>query len=474
MPNNSKDLAPEQSDCRVLLVDDDESFRPSLHKTLEKLGYQVTSSTNGADAKRLIQAGARFNVVISDIRMPEMDGIELTRFIKSCQNPMPVILITGFSEILETQEAHALGADEFVPKPIHREELIDAIERCLLGKTGAKSSTEDQDSDYCRLGIEDFTSGRQIQFNVFIRLASNKYIKIAHKGEDLALDRIRSYKSKGISHLHLKREDFRTYVGFNLSLTRAVRSSRVVNREKKLNLLKHTGEILLEQLQHDGIDREAFDSSVAFVLTTIDIVGEDPDVMKLLEILNSHVDYLYTHSVGVSLYSVMLARAVEWSLPNNKFKVAVGGLLHDIGEKEIARELLLRPRKDWNIDEICIYECHPNRGVDILVQVRSIPSDVVQIVKEHHENCLAQGFPSRIRRSTIHPMAKLVAVANEFCDRVIRSPNSPGLAPAEALKEMHLFCSDRLEPQFFEALMRLFRFSPTIPPTRLQSTRQRH
>jgi putative nucleotidyltransferase with HDIG domain len=462
------DTAP----IKILLVDDDESFRPALQRTLEKLGYHVTPAVDGAEGKRLFSDGA-FDLVVSDIRMPQVDGIELTRFIKESAKPVPMVLITGFSEILETVEAHEMGADAFLSKPIDRDELTGAIDRCLKrGGAEVKQDLEDMDVEdaFCRLGIEDFVSGRQILFSIFVRLSDTKYVKIAHKGEDLSIERVRSYRGKGVRFLYMRREDFRTYVGFNLTLTKVVRTAKGISREKKVNLIKHTGELLMEQIQHDGVDEELFDGAVVFVQTTIDVLCQDPDVFLLLDILNSHADHLYAHSVGVSLYSVMLARAVSWHLPTNKFKVAVGGILHDVGEKEIPRELLMRPRKDWSFTDLKLYESHPSRGVEILNQVRTIPSDVIQIVKEHHEDCIGNGFPARLKRSSIHPMAKMISVADSFCERIIKSPNQEGMTPSEALQQMAMLQSDRLDAQFLEALMRLFHFVPQVRSARAKRT----
>jgi putative nucleotidyltransferase with HDIG domain len=445
--------------ANILLVDDDEIFRPALQKTLERLGHGVTSATNGADAWRALSA-EHFDLVISDIRMPEMDGIELTRRIKESPRPVPVLLITGFSSILETKEAHSLGADAFLTKPIDRGELSNAISRCLSGGKEPAPAMLEQDDDFCRLAIDDFTSGRQILFNIFIRLGEGRYIKIANQGEDLSIERVKIFKTKGVDHLHLRREDFRTYVGFSLTLARAVRTAPKVSSGKKLNLLKHTGEVLLEQIRHDGVDKGSYDGAAVFVQSTIDVLCESPDVLKLLEVLSTHADYLYAHSVGVSLYSVMIASAADWSLPTNKFKVAVGGLLHDVGEKELARDLLSRPRKEWSVEELKLYETHPQRGVEILNKIEGVPADVISIVKEHHEDCLGQGFPQRLRRGGIQPMSKLVSVANEFCDRVIKNPNYGGLTPHQALEHMSLYCKNRIDPLYFAALMRLFNFVP--------------
>lgn len=440
-----------------MLVDDDESLRQALSKNLQRLGHQVTPAENGKLALDLFQS-QKFDLVISDIRMPEMDGIELTKRLRK-DSKVPLILITGFSDLLETQEAHRLGANEFLPKPFERVDLELAIDRCLKTSAPAESPTE-----YAKLSIADFLTGRQIQFNIFLMLPTGKFVKIAHKGEDLSRDRIRAYEGKGIHHLYLLREDFRKYLGFSLNLNKAAQTDARVTKEKKLQLAKHTAEVLMIHIGSHGLDSETFQETASFLQTTMDVISDDPQILGLLEMLRHHSEFHYAHSVGVGFYGAALAKFVGWQLPSNRLKVAMSGLLHDVGEKEISLEILSRPRYTWSVADVKIYEGHALRGVEILSSVASISHDVIQVVREHHEDCQAQGFPMRLRKSQIIPIARLISVADHFCDLVIANPQSTLMTPKEAIEKMASQYSDRLDKQYFEALKQLFHYEPAETP----------
>lgn len=442
---------------RILLVDDDEMFRDAVKKNLTSEGHDVITAENGKIADDLLQKDSGFHLVISDIRMPLMDGIALTKAIRA-RSKIPLILVTGFSELLETQEAYRLGANEFLPKPFRREELMEAIDRCL-NEIPIQEHTEDI-ADFCKLGIDDFVTGRKISFNVFIRITGEKFIKVAHKGEDLSHDRIRFYREKGLSFLYLRVEDFRKYVSFGLELTGVVKTTDSVTKTKKLHLLRHTGEILNEQIRHDGVDENIYESASAFVGASLQILTEDTQAVELFLALRDHADHLLAHSVGVSLYSVMIAQRMNWNMPTNRFKVAIGGLLHDVGQKEVARTVLIRPRYSWSQVEVQNFETHPIRGMSLLNDLKAIPEDVREIVKQHHENCLSRGYPARLKKTNIHPMAKLISVADEFCYRIVKNPDSISMPPQDAIQEMALQCSQQLDKTFFEALVSLFRGQP--------------
>lgn len=434
---------------KILLVDDNDTFREATQRSLESLGYEVICAIHGADAKAKLPS-CQADAVLSDIRMPKVDGLELMKHVKATTS-LPVILMTGFSEILETKTAYELGADEFIAKPFPVRDLERALLRCFDIEEGPRENQE-----YMKVAIGDFLSGREVKHNIFIRLSEKKFVKIAYKGEDLSMDRIRAYRAKGINYLYLRKEDFKEYVGFALNLVEASRTKRNIAPEKRRNLVRHAGEVLMEQVMQDGIDQDLFSDTSSFVESCLEVVTESQDIAELLDSLGHFSDEIYGHCVAVSLYSVLIARKLKWMTAKNNFKVAVGGLLHDVGLKEISYEILTKPRAQWTHDEVTAYESHCMRGVDILSSIEGIPDDVIRIVQEHHEDCISSGFPLRPKPATIHPMSKVVAAANEFCRRAIKSPSSPGMDPKKAIELMETQCAGRLDSASFNALKALF------------------
>lgn len=439
----------------ILVVDDDDVFRGALAQTLIREGFQITQVEHGKLAKEVIGI-QNFDAVIADINMPGVSGIDLLQYSKEAKPNLPFILMTGFAELKETKEAYELGARGFLPKPFKREEVIAVLNEWLYPKKDPVEE-ENQDLNYCKLSIEDFISGREIKYDIYVRLSERKYLKIAHQGEDIPVDRINSYKLKSIQYLYMQKEDFKRYMGFNLSLLPLVNAKSSITREKKRTFLKHTSDVILEHLHLNGVDEEGFQSARAIVESTVSLSTEPDDMMNVLTMLNTHTDHLYAHSLGVSTYSVMIAKKVKWNSAANISKVALGGLLHDIGKKEIPRAILEKPRRDMTAEEVQLYETHPQRGMDILGRIPSVPSDILQIVMQHHENCLGLGFPMRLTEQHIHPMARLVSVANEFCSLVLKGPGSLNLSPFDALQRMHMMQHDKFDPQFLAALMDIFK-----------------
>lgn len=138
----------------------------------------------------------------------------------------------------------------------------------------------------------------------------------------------------------------------------------------------------------------------------------------------------------MSLYSTMIARKMGWTSRPLTFKVMLSGLFHDVGKKEIDPEILKKRRYELTREERSLYESHTVRGKGILSSLKEVPGDVIHVAHEHHEDCTGKGFPQGLGKHRIHPMARVVSVANEFCQHSLRSPHSAGCSAAEAVARL--------------------------------------
>ncbi len=114
----------------LLIVDDDPFVLESVSALLKEFGYSVHTSHNAADALDLIKK-SRFDVVLTDIRMPMVTGIDLLRQIRLFDPQLPVILLTGFAELDTAIDAVKRGAFDFITKPYNPEYLAHSVERAV-------------------------------------------------------------------------------------------------------------------------------------------------------------------------------------------------------------------------------------------------------------------------------------------------------------------------------------------------------
>jgi len=107
---------------RILIVDDEDGMRRLLSRVLTREGYETSAVANGAEALRLV-ASERFDLVVTDIKMPEMDGLQLLAELKEYEPSLPIIVITAYGTIENAVQALRSGAYDYIAKPFENDEI---------------------------------------------------------------------------------------------------------------------------------------------------------------------------------------------------------------------------------------------------------------------------------------------------------------------------------------------------------------
>jgi two-component system response regulator FixJ len=123
----------------VHLVDDDEGVREALTILLTEAGFTVRTHKSGSDFLEVLSA-ATAGVIVSDIRMPGIDGLELQQRLKAARNSLPLIFITGHGDIQMAVQAIKEGASDFIEKPFDDNTLIEAITAAAKREASAVAS----------------------------------------------------------------------------------------------------------------------------------------------------------------------------------------------------------------------------------------------------------------------------------------------------------------------------------------------
>jgi DNA-binding response OmpR family regulator len=122
----------------ILVVDDEEVIRFTLQKKLSRQGYNVVSLEKAEDALYLVKNGEeKIDLIISDIKLRKMDGIELLRRVKSLDEPIPVLLITGHGNVEDAIRALRYGANDFIRKPFDINDIASSV-RTIFRNTEVK------------------------------------------------------------------------------------------------------------------------------------------------------------------------------------------------------------------------------------------------------------------------------------------------------------------------------------------------
>ncbi len=117
----------------ILIVDDSSSMRQMVSFTLRTAGYDVVEAVDGKDALTRIESGLTPNMMVTDLNMPNLDGLGLIRAVRSTASCrfIPIIMLTTESEDAKKQEGRAAGATGWIVKPFKPEQLLGVVKKVL-------------------------------------------------------------------------------------------------------------------------------------------------------------------------------------------------------------------------------------------------------------------------------------------------------------------------------------------------------
>ena len=138
---------------RVLVVDDDRAVRESLRRSLEFNGYDVSLAADGAEALAGLSAGASPDVVVMDVMMPRLDGIETTKALRKAGHDVPILVLTARDAVGDRVEGLDAGADDYLTKPFALQELLARL-RALLRRITSPDGEADEVLAFADLSMD--------------------------------------------------------------------------------------------------------------------------------------------------------------------------------------------------------------------------------------------------------------------------------------------------------------------------------
>jgi response regulator RpfG family c-di-GMP phosphodiesterase len=488
---------------RILVVDDEETIRKTIQKRLTMEGYSVCAFGSAPEALEAFQSHP-FDTVISDIRMEEMDGVELLRKINETQrHDVPVIMITGAPSLDTAQSCIKAGAYDYIVKPFDKETLLNTVKRALEKKELTDRVRAERENLEIRVheqtrtlrdiyrfanqlnsldtlgavleSIVAFVADFMVSERVSIMLldAKGEYLTIAaavglgehiirnthiRKGEAIAgrvLETQKALKIDEIASLKTEAEQFSRYKAFiSFPLMQAPLKSQT-SPLGIINVTNRFGDQPYTDLDLRNLDFIADTASVAInnQIKGIKLQESYFATMKSLALaLDAKDRYTAGHSENVQRYSVSIAQEMDLS-QEEIAHIERAGALHDIGKIGIPDTIINKPGR-LDPEEFEKIKEHPAIGEQM---IRPIPflNPARGIIRHHHERFDGGGYPDGIRGQEIELGARIMAVADTFdamtSDRSYRRARSA----EEAMAELQRCKNTQFDPTVVEAFGRV-------------------
>lgn len=474
---------PKVKHRHIVVVDDEKSICEIIASYLTGLGYTVYQANCAEDAITTIQK-EKVDLVLTDIKMPGLTGVELLKWIKEYNAFLPVIMTTGFPTLDTAISALKSGAYDYLTKPFHLEEVGEKVFRALQARqleednllfsklvslhevTKVLSSTHDIGElnklflDYS-VKLSRSNGGSLMLFdsdlNLYTALATpppyhedfwdKSVFSVASKwavdnGESLA---IKSTMNNIPEDFPALPEDIQSYIVFPLKTPKKVIGA--------LNLIRVQDKIPFSNVELEITNVLASQTSISFENARL-YQNIRENYLKTIRGFATAVEakdkYTLGHSENVMKYTVVIARHLN--LPESEIEqIMYAGLLHDVGKIGVDESILNKPGRltPEEFDEI---KKHPVLGCRILSDVPFFDS-LIPLIRHHHEFYNGNGYPDGLANGQIPYGARILSVADAFEAMTSNRPYRKAMPLEVALNIIKEEKGKQFDPDIVEAFL---------------------
>ncbi len=297
---------------------------------------------------------------------------------------------------------------------------------------------------------------RDITFDVYLKLSEDNVCHVFSRSSGLDYRRLAQYIQKGVRELYIRNEDEPAFRKFSDRTSEAIFADPSVSPEKKIaTLLNMTEQNLSELFSRIDVNDESAQSTRRVVGNYLKLLTENPKSLATLLKLASHGDYLYYHSIAVSVFSIFVAKATGRFGEKNLEQIGMGGFLHDVGCTQLPKEIIESPY-EFTQEQWSEMHQHSKLGLAMLEGAPSVPQEVRYMVYQHHEAEDGTGYPNALKGSAIFYPAKIVAIADGLSALISRRPHRGAFTLEEALEILEQQSGKRYDAELIRVVSSIF------------------
>jgi putative nucleotidyltransferase with HDIG domain len=481
---------------KILVVDDDPVIRDIIAQYVLSIGYEVGQADDGINALEKLHSDD-FDIILTDVNMPRMGGLELIKEVKKIDSYIPVLALTAYPSLSVGIQALKEGASDFLPKPFQLEELKFYIKRLLnegellrekesLSKEASRKQQIERINEELHKKLREITllhsisetidsiSDNEILLKKTVEMVS-KIVQV----EVIAVGIIAKQK------FHIKHsrglQNYDSIVITNTILETAILQKKYVIDEAGSQCFFPTiqlkscllaipmmikDEVFGLLVIINKINGKQFTNEEINLLSTLinktcmkiennslydKMYGHFMDSLySLVATIEARDSYTKEHSLRVTQYAMEIADVL--GLDNtSKDIIKLAGYLHDIGKIGVRDSVLLKKGR-LTKDEYEEVKRHVIIGDEILKPLKFLPIER-SIVKHHHEWFDGSGYPYGLKGRDIPLFARMTIVADTYDALTTTRPYRTERSHDEAIAEIKAFSGRQFDPEMVEAFL---------------------
>ena len=428
----------------TLIISPDPQWSSQAQAHLLAQGLKCDVALNGKEGQ-LKAYHTPYDYCFLDLDVKNNSGLEVCKYLRNAR-PQSKIFVTIASAtrldemFLSEKNLLKMGITKVLFQPgfdsllshiqsLGKIKTWDNVKEVTTPVHEPEEDTEISDTEFSRVKINEIFGDTLAVFNYYLRLRSNRYIKIIHKGEKPSQEQLEKYQASGAEYIYFKTQDRSTFISYQNEAAKGILKNKGDNI-KVIKAMKSATDKYLEEILVAGLQPALIDEGKAICQNMYDAAQEDKSLRKFLNDFEEFNPQMFSHSFLVSFFSTVICKNLDWVGSKTIQTLALGALFHDIGMLQLPEHIR---DKDFNLlspEDKLIYQTHPMLGAESLKSIPGINPGVLQIIQQHHELMNGHGYPNRLSGNKIYPLAKVVCLADAFSYFVTES----GQTPKDALK----------------------------------------
>lgn len=441
------------ADLKILIVDDSAAARSFIVSRLASRKSQIREAADGEEALALIRQDQAFDLILTDIDMPRLDGIQLCKKLKTdpLTQSIPVIMISNFDSDEDVEKGFRAGASAYISKAEVKERLVQTIDDTLSQTDfrGGRQILVVEDSEAIRRLVSGYLA--QSGFEVLVAADGEEALeKLKENKPDLVLSDITMPGMDGLQLLKTIKSDpqkadipfvvmsvhkERRYMHYMIEHGAASYLVKPFKLDELIilidRLLSDQFRLILKEKERVTLERDMLLASIA----------------SLINALEARDSCTKGHSMTVSQIVTGMATFTEASEEEIE-RLTIGAKLHDVGKIGIRDEILFKKGR-LTQEEYAIIKTHPEVGASILGSIPGLAS-ILPMVLHHHERYDGRGYPAGLKGNDIPFWARMIAVADTYDAMISNRPYRKGKSFNEVLDTIREVNGTQLCPECVE------------------------
>lgn len=460
--------------ARILVVDDDERNRRLLIAMLEAEGYTVQEAVDGERALELVRQSPP-DIILLDIMLPGIDGYEVARLLKAnaATQAIPIIMVTALDDRASRLRGLEAGAEEFVTKPVDRNELRVRVHNLLRLKEFSDflaehnrileervmeqtASLHESEQQFRGLVEQSITGIFIIQDDKFTYVNPRFAEIFGYESAEELIGRHRLIMvpeaDRGAVTERIRRQ-FERDPSVNYEFSAVRRDGSPIEVGVHAARATHQGRPAIIGLMQDISEKSRAEEQIKRYVEHL-----EKALMSTVNVATTLSEMRDPYTAGHERRVAGIAVAIGAELgfdARRQEGLRVAGYLHDVGKITVPLEILGKPGKLTAI-EYQLVQGHAQASYDVLKDVE-FPWPVADVALQHHERIDGSGYPQGLKGDAILLEARIMAVADVVEAISSHRPYRPGLGIDKALAEIECGRGTAYDPAVTDACLKLFR-----------------